>query len=288
MQRRPKGGSARWIKTLLLIGLGGTILAGLAVFFLMQPPDVNALPLVTITYQAASRKFDPERRQDVWLDAQREGGIGIFVGDNEVLTCACAAGWRPYPPNRMAPSLSDYLLDPAEEETELPTRWWVRWKQQQHEAYPILVMPKGYSVVVLRVEGLSVRHFVPIASVRPKASAMVWVVGNRNSAGAVSKLVVQVSEQRHQRTFFRQDTRTELTLWLTILEAPSQTQAPTQPSQQPSSHLPFFLEGAPVFNMRKELCGVLHSIPWSNGQSFCWIMEPLSEVKDDIEAALQR
>jgi hypothetical protein len=288
MQQKLKGRSARWITVLLLIGLKGTILVGLAVFFLMRPPDVDKLPLVTITYQAASRKFDPERRQDVWLDARREGGIGIFVGDNEVLTCACAAGWRPYPPNRMAPSLSDYLLDPAEEETELPTRWSVRWKFREHPASPILVMPKGYSVVVLRVEGLSVRHFVPIASVRPRVGAMVWVVGNRNSADAVSKLVVQVSEQRHQRTFFRQDARTELTLWLTILGAPSQTQAPTQSSQQPSSNLPFFLEGAPVFNMRKELCGVLHGIPWSNGQSFCWVMEPLSEVKDAIEAALQR
>jgi hypothetical protein len=288
MQRKLKGRSGRWIKALLLIGLGGTILAGLAVFFLMRPPNVDALPLVTITYQAASRKFDPERRQDAWLSAQREGGIGVFVGDNEVLTCACAAGWRPYPPNRMAPSLSDYLLDPAEEETELPTRWWVRWKSREHPAFPILVMPKGYSVVVLRVEGLSVRHFVPIASVRPRAGAMVWVVGNRNSADAVSKLVVQVSEQRHRRTFFRQDTRTESTLWLTMLGTPSQTQPPTQSSQQPSSNSPCFLEGAPVLNMQKELCGVLHGIPWSNGQSSCWIMEPLSEVKDAIEAALQR
>jgi hypothetical protein len=288
MQRELKGKLVRWIKALLLIGLGGIVLAGLAVFFPMRPPNVDALPLVTITYQATSRKFDPERRQGVWLDARREGGIGIFVGDNEVLTCACAAGWRPYPPHRMAPSLSDYLLDPAEEETESPTRWWVRWKFREYPASPILVIPKGYGVVVLRVEGLSIRHFVPIASVRPRASAMVWVVGNRNSADAVSKLVVQVSEQRHQRTFFRQDTRTELTLWLTILGAPSHTQAPTQPSQQPSSHLPCFPEGAPVFNMRKELCGVLHGIPWSNGQSLCWIMEPLSEVKEAIEAALQR
>jgi hypothetical protein len=149
-------------------------------------------------------------------------------------------------------------------------------------------MPKGYSVVVLRVEGLSVSRFSPIASVRPRAGAMVWVVGNRNSADAVSKLVVQVSEQQHRRTFFRQDTKTELTLWLTVLGAPLQTQAPTQSSQQPSSHLPSFLEGAPVLNERKELCGVLHSIPWSNGQSFCWVMEPLSEVKEAIEAALQR
>jgi hypothetical protein len=288
MQRKLKRSSARWIKALLSIGLGGTILAGLTVFYLMRPPDVDKLPLVTIIYQATSRKFDQERCQDVWLDARREGGIGIFVGDNEVLTCACAAGWQPHPPNRMAPSLSDYLFDPAEEETELPTRWWVRWKSREYPASPILIMPKGYSVVVLRVEGLSISRFWPIASVRPKVGAMVWVVGNRNSPDAVSKLVVQISEQRHQRTFFRQDTRTELTLWLTILGAPLQTQAPAQSSQQPSSNLPFFLEGAPVFNMRKELCGVLHGIPWSNGQSFCWIMEPMSEVKDAIEAALQR
>jgi hypothetical protein len=117
---------------------------------------------------------------------------------------------------------------------------------------------------------------------------MVWVVSKTNSADAVSKLVVQASEQRHLRTFFRQDTRTELTLWLTILGAPSQIQAPTQSSRQPPSHLPVFPEGAPVFSMRKELCGVLHSIPWRNGQSFCWVMEPLSEVKEAIEAALQR
>jgi hypothetical protein len=255
----------------------------------MRPPNVDALPLVTITYQTASRKFDPERGQDVWLDAQRrEGGIGIFVGENAVLTCACAAGWRPYPPHRMAPSLSDYLLDPAEQAIELPTHWWVRWKFQEHPASPILVMPKGYSVVVLRVEGLSVRHYVPIASTRPRAGATVWVVGNRHSADAASKLVVQISEQRHQRTFFRQNSKTELMLWLTILERPLQTQARTGSSQQQSSNSPYFLEGAPVFNERKELCGVLHGIPWRDGQSFCWIMEPLSEVKDAIEAVLQR
>jgi hypothetical protein len=288
MQRQLKGGSARWIDVLLLIGLGGTVLAGLAVFSLMRPPDVDALPLVTITYQTAGWKFDPERRHDVWLEVRREGGIGVFVGENEVLTCACAAGWRPYPPNRMAPSLSDYLLDPAEQSTELPTHWWVRWKSQEHPASPILVMPKGYSVVVLRVEGLSVRHYVPIASTRPRAGAMVWVIGNRHSADAVSKLVVQVSKQRHLRTFFRQDSKTELTLRLTILEAPLQTQARTRSSQQQPSNSPFFLEGAPVFNERKELCGVLHGIPWRDGQSFCWIMEPLSEVKDAIEAALRR
>jgi hypothetical protein len=81
----------------------------------------------------------------------------------------------------------------------------------------------------------------------------------------------------------------ELTLWLTTLAFPPQTQSSAQPSKQQPSDAPFFLEGAPVLNARKELCGVLHGTSrWNDGQGYYWVIEPLSAVKDDIEAALRR
>jgi hypothetical protein len=238
-------------------------------------------------YKAVTRQWDPELRRFIQQFGEPEfSGIGVFIGDNEVLTCACAAGWPPI--GRIGPSLSDYLLDPTDE-APLPTGWWVQWRVWQRRAYPILVMPKGYSVVVLRVEGLTVNRFLKIASARPQTGASVWVVGDRDPQNVVRKLVVQTSEQRHKRTFFRQGNRMELTLWLTTLAFPPQTQSSTQLSKPQPSDAPFFLEGAPVLNARKELCGVLHGTSRRNdGQGYYWVMEPLSEVKEVIEAALQR
>lgn len=282
--RRSKGRSTRWARVVPLIGLGLTVLAGSVVFFVVRSPNADMLRLVAVSYQSVSEEWDENSRRPVrqWSGEIR-GGIGVFIADNEVLTCACAAGWSPIDSGIVSATRNVYSfdLDPYLRNS-LPVRWWIQFGVERRPAYPVLVMPKGYSIVVLRVDRMIVDRFPVIASRRPQNGASVWVVGDRNELYRIRKVFVPVAEMKNWRFFGRQDTVVKWATRVTIL---------AMPWIELRSDEPRFLEGAPVLDFRGELCGILHGTSQMDLERLrhrAWVMEPLDEVKESIEAVLKR
>ena len=227
------------------------------------------------------------------------GGIGIVIAPNMVLTSARAAGWKGtgsvwrYVDERKqkyieAPDLN-YDFIPK------PVQWIVKSSEHELSAYPVLVMPKGYGVAILRVEGLTALRYPRIANTRPSKDSFIRVrevffVPRRHGGVVENEEVHHLQVEQPEVTFVRcfpySWNRIEIPVKVILASTLRETE----------HFLSDIRSGAPVYNQNGELCGVVlsssvykeppHGSYPEQEQSYVWI-EPLNEVKDVIEASLK-
>jgi len=226
------------------------------------------------------------------------GGIGIVIAPNMVLTSARAAGWKGtgsvwrYVDERKqkyieAPDLN-YDFIPK------PVQWIVKSSEHELSAYPVLVMPKGYGVAILRVEGLTALRYPRIANTRPSKDSFIRVrevffVPRRHGGVVENEEVHHLQVEQPEVTFVRcfpySWNRIEIPVKVILASTLRETE----------HFLSDIRSGAPVYNQNGELCGVvhessvykesLHGFYSGQEQLYVWI-EPLNEVEDMIKAVL--
>ncbi|MFA0783298.1 hypothetical protein [Fervidibacter sacchari] len=241
----------------------------------------SMMELVSVWYQLEYQTESSDRKY---------GGVGIVIAENKVLTSARAIGWVSR--DGTWDFIGDKLIkfpDSLHDPDFKPVRWFVEAGSGEFNAYPVLLMPKGYDIAVLHVEGLRAWHYPRIVDDRLKDGDFVRVlrisfVPRRN--GKVRNEYVDIakivnSEVKYTRRFRYGWNRVEVPVTLVLAEAPCESVflAPSMPS------------GAPVFN-DDGLCGIVpeswvHEEENKRGLVYTWI-EPLNEVKREIETALTR
>jgi hypothetical protein len=253
----------------------------------MVEREIMTHKLVQVYYRPVSTKLP--------LDF---GGVGIVIAPNMVLTSARAAGWKGIGSvwyyvdggrrkGIWAPDLDYDLIGK-------PVQWIVRSPERELSAYPVWVMPKGYGVALLRVDGLMASGYPRIADTRPRGLIQVREVFfvPRRYGGVVENekahyLRVEQPEVAFVRSFPYGWNR---------IETPVKVILASAPPRRTELFASDIQSGAPVYDQNGELCGVVlsssvykeppHGFYPEQEQSYVWI-EPLNEVKDVIEASLK-